>query len=286
MELLTAEEIAQYHRDGAVLLKKVISDEHLSLLEQGLEESHKNPGKRFATIRSPQGEGESFLESFPSQKNPFLKKLIAESPIAEIAARAMKAPSAQLVLDQVFYKRSGFINPTPWHQDTPFLRVRGQDMIRVWLTCDYSPRTVTLKMVRGSHLWNVVYSGVPDEAYRTNKSDSGKMFAYDASLQDNRPPCPDIANHEDSFDILTWDVEPGDALVFNGNMIHAAGGCENHPTPRRAYTSMWGGPNLRYIIPQLNALPTLAEVNRITLPDNVCIGDYTDAFPLGWTSNH
>lgn len=279
---ISAAQIAQYHRDGAVLLKSFLTSEERDLLEQGLEESYANPSKRFAKVRSPEGEGETFLETFPSLNAPSLRKLLSVGRIPEVAGRAMKCPSAQLILDQAFYKKAGFVNPTPWHQDTPFLRVRGYDMARIWLTCDVSPKALTIQMVRGSHRWNVVYSGNPPDTSRVANSNEGKMFAHKGTEGDAAPQPPDVARYRDSFDILTWDVEPGDALVFNGNMIHGADGVDNSPTPRRAFTSMWGGPDLRYIVPEGNAIPTLADINGYKIPHGARIGDYKDAFPVGW----
>ena len=277
---LTDEQIAQYQRDGAILLKGVLTGEEKTLLEQGFEESRTNPGKRSTRASSPTGEGETFMETFPSLNSPSLKKLLDMGRIPEIAARMMEAPSAQLVLGQIFYKAKGSIIPTPWHQDTPYLRLRGDDMIRVWVTADYSPKELTLQIVRGSHRWGIVFDPrLPGEEKGHIKETEGRMIQIASG---NGPRVPDIEKYRGSFDILSWDVEPGDALVFNGNMIHAAGGAKNYPTHRRAYTTMWGGPSLQYITPPDNALPTLAQINKVDVPYDVPIGDYPQAFPIGW----
>ncbi len=284
---ISPDQIDAYQRDGAVLLKGVLSGRERELLEQGVEQSHDSPGKRFSRARSPDGRGETFLETFPSGHCPALQALLDLGRIAEIAARMMRAPSAQLILDQVFYKAGGFVNPTPWHQDTPYLRVRGDDMVRVWLTADYSPRELSLQIVRGSHRWNVIFDPRLSEegGEQIRKTGEGKMLELSQAARSELPRVPDIERFRDSFDILNWDVEPGDALVFNGNMLHAAGGAENHPTARRAYTSMWGGPELRYRVPQDNAIPTLAEIRGVPVPDGARVGDYRDAFPVGWERN-
>lgn len=280
---LTQQQIDQYQRDGAVLLKGILTDEERGLLEQGVEESNSNPGKRSSRATDPNGQGETFMETFPSQHCPSLQKLFTIGRIPEIAARMMKAPSAQLILDQIFYKQKGKIIPTPWHQDTPYMRVRGDDMVRVWVTADYSPKELTLKIIRGSHRWNVLYSPrlgeKGDKALK--KSGDGKILTL-SNTSDEKPVVPDIDNYPDSFDILSWDVEPGDALVFNGNMLHSAGGMENYPHTRRAYTSMWGGPGLHYVVPPDNSIPTLADINGFKVPSGAEIGDYPDAFPVGW----
>jgi ectoine hydroxylase-related dioxygenase (phytanoyl-CoA dioxygenase family) len=247
-----------------------------------LEEARAAPGDRYTRVQSPEGQGETLLEMFPSLHCPSLQALLAAAPAAELAARLMGTPSAQLILDQTFYKASGFINPTPWHQDTPFLRVRGHDMARVWLSCDPSPRDLTIQVVRGSHRWNVVYNTRGAQTSEVVTTGEGSAFTFEGMGDEALPPAPDVARYRDSFEILSWDVEPGDALVFNGNVLHGAEGRAQHPTPRRAFTSMWGGPELRYHQLDRNASPTLAEISGRTAPHGARVGDFEDIFTVGW----
>lgn len=279
---VTAEQVAQYQRDGAILIKGVLTAVELDLLASGLEEARATPGDRYTRVQSPNGEGETLLEMFPSLHCPSLQRLLETGTAAELAARLMATPTAQLILDQTFYKARGYINPTPWHQDTPFLRVRGHDMARVWLTCDVSPRDLTIQVVRGSHRWNVVYNTMGPGTARVVTADEGEAFTFEGMGDDDLPTAPDVARYRDSFDILSWDVEPGDALVFNGNMLHGADGRPDYPNPRRAFTSMWGGPDLRYQSIEGNATPTLAELGGRSVPQDARIGDHQDIFRVGW----
>ena len=152
------EQMETYQRDGAVLLKNVLTEAELALLRAGVEEAHDRPSPRYSRVQSAEGGGETMVDQLPSLESPSLKTLVEGGRIAAIAARMMGTPSAQLVLDQLFYKQAGRVVPTPWHQDTPFLCVRGHDIARVWLSCDASPPDITVQVVRGSHRWNVIYS--------------------------------------------------------------------------------------------------------------------------------
>jgi ectoine hydroxylase-related dioxygenase (phytanoyl-CoA dioxygenase family) len=158
-------------------------------------------------------------------------------------------------------------------------------MVRVWLSCDASPRDLTVQVVRGSHRWNVVYNTATAQSTRVVTTAEGREFTFEGIGNDALPSAPDVARYRDSFEILSWDVEPGDAVVFNGNVLHGADGRLNHPTTRRAFTSMWGGPELRYHQPEGNAAPTLAEIKAIAVPHGARIGDYQDAFPVGWRAD-
>lgn len=284
---ISEQDIATYHRDGAVLLKGVLDADKLRLLTDGLEELHADPGGRSSKVSSQTGEGETHVEQYVSQRSPNLRALMDTGIVGEMAARVMRAPSSQMVLDQIFYKEKGPIVATPWHQDTPFLRVRGYDMIRVWMPCDFSPRDLTVQVVRGSHRWNVVYNTSGERAPEVSKIEEGKDFTYDGMGDENLPPAPDVRQYRDSFEILSWDVEPGDALLFQGNMLHGTDGAANHPTTRRAFAAMLGGPDLRYHAPRGKAFPTPGSLtgSKMEIPHGAPIGDYEGAFPVCWRAD-
>jgi ectoine hydroxylase-related dioxygenase (phytanoyl-CoA dioxygenase family) len=276
------EEILRYQRDGAALLKGALDADDLRLLEAGVEEIYRAPGGRYSKISTTTGEGETLVEQYVSQRSPALRALLQKGVVGQIAAKLMRTSSAQLILDQVFYKAKGPIVPTPWHQDTAFLRVRGDDMIRVWLPCDYSPRELTVQVVRGSHRWNVVYNTSGQRPNPTSTVEQGQDFNYEGIGDSALPPAPDVERYRDSFDILRWDVEPGDALVFQGNMLHGADGHPYHDRPRRAFATMLGGPSLRYHAPKGKAFPVPGPLKGVTIPHGAPIGDYEGAFPVCW----
>lgn len=155
-------------------------------------------------------------------------------------------------------------------------------MCRVWLTCDRSPADLTVRFVRGSHRWNVVYSTQASGSVRMDRTDDRPAYSFDNIGEPNLPIVPDVARHSDSFDILTFDVEPGDALVFQGNMLHGALGRENHDAPRRAFATMWGGPDLSYHRARGKAFPPPRSALADGIPHGARIGDHPDAFPVGW----
>lgn len=279
---VSSEDIARYHRDGAVLIKGALDVDGLRLLETGIEEIYRMPGGRHSKFSSKEGLGETMVEQYVSQRSPALRTLLENGPVGQIAGKLMRAPSAQLILDQIFYKAKGPIVPTPWHQDTPFLRVRGYDMIRVWIPCDFSPRELTVQVVRGSHRWNVVYNTSGEEPTRTRTIEPGREISYEGMGDDSLPPAPDVGRYRDSFEILSWDVEPGDALVFQGNMLHGADGHPGYDRSRRAFATMLGGPNLRYHAPKGKAFPTPGRSDSDAIPHGAPIGEYESAFPVCW----
>ncbi|MFM5908691.1 MAG: phytanoyl-CoA dioxygenase family protein [Novosphingobium sp.] len=275
------EDIAACARDGAVVLRGVIDARARELLEAGVEEAYRLRDHRHSIVRTPEGAGETLVEQYPSQHSPSLSALIASGLPGAIAARMMGTPSAQLVLDQIFYKSAGPIAPTPWHQDTPFLRVRGDQLVRLWMPCDSSPGDLTVQVVRGSHRWNVVYN--TRTMARSPVSSDRKGEFEGAQLGDSYLPLvPDIAANRDSFDIMRFDVDPGDVLVFQGNMLHGADGRAHWDHPRRAFASMWGGPQLRYHRSDGKTFPAPGGEPDGPIPDGDPISLHPRAFPFGW----
>jgi ectoine hydroxylase-related dioxygenase (phytanoyl-CoA dioxygenase family) len=275
-------DIASYHRDGAVLLKGVLDPEELRLLAEGVDQVYADPGERSSVVRSPEGQGETLVLNYPTARSAALRALMERGVIAQVAGKLMRTPQAQLVFEQIFYKTPGRIVPTPWHQDTPFLRLRGYDMCRVWLTADYSPSDITVQVVRGSHRWNVVFSPETGERDPVVKSDEKAGYSNDNLGDPGLPPPPDVARYRDSFDILTFEVEPGDALVFQGNMLHGAQGRDSWERPRRAFATMWGGPQLKYHEPHGKAFPPPGSLREHPVPDGAPIGEHPEVFPVGW----
>ncbi len=293
---LAEEESVALHRDGAVLVKNVLGDEWIELLEEGLEYAQAHPDGMSAGVSMPLR-----IDQFPATHSPQLRELMERSPIAEIVGRAMNAP-VRFYMDQMFYKPAGMMAPSAWHQDTCYYNVDGQQLIRAWVCADPAPREVSLEILRGSHLWNVTYrppvgldpandpegAAKIDEAFAKGevliKREAHERWTYfDSFLDPNLPALPNVEADRDSFDIMGWDYEPGDVLLFHGNVVHSArGGVElNHP--RRAHASLWAGPDVRYLRRRSQAITDPLALYDHNPQDGQPLSEFADVFPVAWT---
>ena len=97
------------------------------------------------------------------------------------------------------------------------------------------------------------------------------------------PAVPDIESNRASYDILGWDYEPGDVILFHGHILHGACGGIDSPNPRRAHASLWAGSDVQYlhrpgqIIPDPRAL--YAHKPKTGQP----LSDFPDVFPVIWS---
>ena len=78
---------------------------------------------------------------------------------------------------------------------------------------------------------------------------------FDSFLDPSLPELPRIESARESFDILGWDYEPGDVILFHGHVLHSARGGTDLPHPRRAHASLWAGPDVHYLRRRSQAIP-------------------------------
>jgi hypothetical protein len=108
---ITPEETEAFHRDGAVVVRGVLPQEWVDLAGKGLDDAISQPdvlSENLGTLR---------VDQFPAARSKGLRRIVEESPVAEIVGRALRSP-VRFYMDQLFYKPEGWIPPTPWHQDT------------------------------------------------------------------------------------------------------------------------------------------------------------------------
>jgi ectoine hydroxylase-related dioxygenase (phytanoyl-CoA dioxygenase family) len=240
------------------------------------------------------------IDQFPAARSPKLKDLVEQSPIAEVVGSALNAP-VRFYMDQMFYKPAGPIVPSAWHQDTCYYNVEGHDLIRAWVCADPAPRDVSLEVVRGSHLWNITYrppvgrdpAQDPEGAQRAQAAfDAGEAIIgaesfeqwtyFDAFLDATLPVLPEIEAHRESFDILGWDYEPGDVILFHGHILHSARGGVTLEHPRRSHASLWAGPDVRYVHRRSQVIPDPIDLFAHKPETGQPLADFEDVFPVAW----
>jgi ectoine hydroxylase-related dioxygenase (phytanoyl-CoA dioxygenase family) len=289
----TQSEIEAFHRDGAVLIKQVLAPEWVEVARVGLDAAIAEPDVMSENL------GSLRVDQFPAARSPELRRLVDESPVAEIVGRALRSP-VRFYMDQLFYKPKGRFLPTPWHQDTSYYNLAGDDLIRAWVSPDRVPRNVSLEVVRGSHRWNVTYSPLagrdpqadadaqqmlenaqPDEPMLG--ADAYASWTYWSGVKDKSlPAVPEIEAHRESYDILGWDYEPGDVLLFHGHVLHSALGNVVSPNPRRAHASLWAGRDVRYLHRVGQVIPDPVALYAHKPKSGQPLSDFPTVFPLGW----
>ena len=129
--LITEEHVEAYQRDGVVLIEGLFAD-HVEALREGVARNMAEPGP-YAAENLKEGEAGRFFDDYCNwQRIPEFREVIADSPVAQVAAELMRSETAQVFHDHVLVKEPGTSKPTPWHQDGPYYFVEGRQTVSFW----------------------------------------------------------------------------------------------------------------------------------------------------------
>ncbi|ESY92501.1 MULTISPECIES: phytanoyl-CoA dioxygenase family protein [unclassified Mesorhizobium] len=229
-EIIDARTIADYQRDGAVCIRGAFKG-WVDAIAAGIE---RNMRSRSATASDIAGGKGSFFDDYCNwERIPEFVDVVRNSPAARLAAAVMQSRTAQFFHDHVLVKEPGTQKPTPWHQDIPYYFVDGQQTVSFWIPID-PVKEATLRLIAGSHKWDKMILPV-------RWLDDGNFYAAEG---DYRPvPDPDI---DPSMKVIEWEMEPGDAILFDFRTAHGARG-NMTAARRRALSLRWVGDDAHYV---------------------------------------
>jgi ectoine hydroxylase-related dioxygenase (phytanoyl-CoA dioxygenase family) len=235
MVAVSEELISQYKADGAVVMRDVVSADWLERLAAAIERDIANPGPFDHSYDVPGGRFHGNLRIW--QNDPDFRDFCLTGPGVEISRQIVQSSRLNLLYDQLFVKEAGADHPTRWHNDQPYWPVTGQDVVSVWVALDHvDEANGRLEFVRGSHLWDRWFQPV------TFGPNSGSTYERNPDYE----LIPDIEADRDGYDIISWDVEPGDVYVFSAMTLHHASGNSTADRRRRGYTVRYCGDDVRY----------------------------------------
>ncbi|MCC2597579.1 phytanoyl-CoA dioxygenase family protein [Pusillimonas sp. MFBS29] len=226
-----------YAKDGVVCIRQAFSDEWITLARQGIKKNIARPSTFFRRLDDGQG---AFLSDCWSRRYiPELTRFCMESPAARIAAHGLASSRVRLAQDTWFVKEPGTAQRTPWHHDTV---IQGP-FCSIWVALDATPRAAALEFIRGSHTWGKILmpkSFFEDPALRSAADAYYAEFHGDRARADavKFGQVPDIEADRDAYDIVGWDMEAGDCLLFDARTVHGAPGNQT-PYPVRRFITRW-----------------------------------------------
>jgi ectoine hydroxylase-related dioxygenase (phytanoyl-CoA dioxygenase family) len=231
MEDYMSELSERFARDGAVVLRNVLTASQVATLRAGIDTNLAQPSLNTKVASGPDDPGR-FVEDFCTwQENPHYREVIFNSSLPRVAADLMNSRTVRLHHDHMLTKEAGTQQRTPWHQDQPYYNIEGRQNVSIWIPVDPVARESTLEFVAGSHLgpWLMPRSFLAKEA---------KWFPV-GSLAD----LPDIEADRSAHRILGWALEPGDAVAFHMLTLHSSAGSA---TRRRVFSVRFVGDDARH----------------------------------------
>ena len=255
--------VAAYTRDGAVLVRDAVDRAWIDRLAAALEENLADPGP-WSCRYTPEGAPGGFVDDYCNwQRFDAYERFARESGAAEIVARLMSSRTARFFHEHVLVKEPGTREPTPWHHDQPYYPVDGDQGCSLWLPLDPVPLTAAPRFVAGSHRW-------PGYLAPRTFVDQ-KPYAGAEELT----PVPDIDADPGAHELLAWELDLGDAVVFHMKSVHGAPGTEGHDARRRAFSTRWVGDDATWAERPWQVSPPYAA-------EGLSVGDPLDdaRFPL------
>ncbi len=259
---------AAYKEDGVTCLRAAFEPHWLDLLAAGVDREMANPGP-IAREYTPPGKAGRFFGSLVMwQRILEFRDFVLHSPAARIAGACMGSDKAVFYHDQLLVKEPGTEEHTPWHHDQPYYFVDGMDVISIWLPLDPVARETCPEFVAGSHRWGKWF------APRFFKDGAGYYEGTATPFE----PVPDIDAHRDDYTVRSWELAPGDCIVFHGLTLHGAPGNASPRHRRRGYATRWVGDDARFAERPGEVSPPI-EGHGLVPGDPL---EKSDMFPVVW----
>lgn len=307
---VTKDEAAAYRHAGVVLLRGILSLPAVNALRRGIDEAVKampaspsgydlsfltraaeaddregleaisdgqydisaiidyvkSSGKPLLLDRTEEAKGSFLLDTGIAARVREFRQFSLDGAAPQIAAALLGSERVNFFGDQIFVKEPGTRERTAFHQDATYFEIEGEQCCVLWVPVD--PVTLesgTILYVRGSH--------------RSGKLYQPNVFIAQTPLPGAEgEPLPDIEGHMEDYDIVHFDVEPGDVIVHHYRTIHGAGGNHSRYQVRRAASLRYCGDDIRFRTRawaprQLHHTQRLKDGDRLSGPD----------FPVVWT---
>ena len=276
---VSPEDINKFHEDGVVLLSGMFDQEWIDVLNRGLTTNCEDPTNRSRVWDRDAAGRTMFWDSQAWQNIDEYRQFIFDSPAAEIAGSLMKAMQINFFFDAVFVRSPGSQFETPWHQDEPYWSVEGYDTCTIWMPLVPVKRENALAFVPGSHrLESSFYQYNFGELNPDGKTEVDQVDFSAVS----ETTLPDINADPDSFGVTSWDMQPGDCIVFNSRIIHGGSGKLDNDRDLRVFTTKWLGDDVRIKFRECGMDPDHSE---IMTRHGLTPGDRpgTDLYPHVWS---
>lgn len=231
---MLSEEQKLFKRDGAVVLRGLFKD-WIDVLQDGIQTNEQNPGQWFRDYTPNESKGRFWADYCNWQNNPAFEQFIKQSPAAEIAKTLMQSAQARMFHEHVLVKGPGSSKVTPWHHDAPYYPVDAKQTLSLWVPLDPVSRESAIEFIAGSHLWGKHFKA---------QSFNGEYYDHAGAKEEI---LPDIDQHREDYNILGWDLHPGDAIAFDYLTIHGAPGNLSNEHSRRAVSFRWLGDDAVYV---------------------------------------
>ena len=269
-ERVTPQLKERFAADGVVKVPRAVGDEWVELILRHAERQLRRPGPWISDTNPGATTNRMFTSRYLWRHHDDLREFVFCSPIAAIAAGLMGSPSVRFYCDHLMVKEPRTSAPTPWHQDIGYWPFLGHQIASAWVSASHcTTGESSLEFVRGSHRWNKYYA---PESF--DGTDGGWLSEFEGETV---PHIDAVRSDADCpYDIVGFDVEPGDAIFFSAWILHGAPG--NAGDARRvALATRWLGTDATWF-PHPGSDPSVTQAGTTAVAGEYPADD--EVFPV------
>ena len=236
-DYVTEDHIRAYREDGVCCIRSVFTEDEIDRLRKAVAGQMASPRATANFAGGENGSGRFFTDTNMWRDDPEFRIVSCGEKAAAIAAEVMGSGKINLYNEHLLVKEPGSTgSPTPWHQDQPYFRTAGWQVCSLWIALDkVNQENGAMSFVKGSHKWNKMFQPVSFTSARR------------ASADDFDGPAPDIDGHREDYEIVTYELEPGDLTVHHGLTLHGAPGNSSGTAWRRGLSLRYTGDDVTFI---------------------------------------
>jgi hypothetical protein len=183
------------------------------------------------------GEGENgmfFYDAAGWRFHEGIRSAALDSALPSLCTQLLESKHLNFWEDTTFVKGPGTTQQTSFHQDYGYFQISGRKCCIVWIPLDIvTEETGQMEYVRGSHHW--------EEAFAPNI-----LISQSSHPLSPFEPLPDVEGNRDKYDIISFDVEPGDVIIHHVMTVHGSRGNLSRNQVRRALSFRYCGDDITY----------------------------------------
>ena len=235
---VTAEQRNAFDEDGVVKLTGAVDPALLEELNSCFEWAVRHPGP--VLFGNSEGDTFTFVDFDNPENRSIYEKVIARSAFGRIAADLWQSNFVGFLCEEVFWKK-GKTAKTFWHQDTSYLPWGGEHWANFWIPLCPHAADYAIKVVRSSHK-GTMYDGTTF----TSEDPTEPLWGAVGNFPRLPNISAEVAADPTSWDIVSFDVEPGDVVVLHPRCLHAGGAADEKMPERRTLVLRFFGDKSYY----------------------------------------
>lgn len=198
----------QLFEDGFVYIKGLLDKKELDLLVAAIDSNMEKPSP-FARVMESEKKGKFFMDFNSWKRLPLINQVCRLPKLVDLVTDLAHSKKCWLFHDHVLVKDKD-ASETPIHHDRPYYIFKGNLNLSVWMTPDKVAANSGLIFYKGTHKIDKLY--IP------------KSFRSGSNIVDEKHEGFESITKETvkDFEPVSYDMEPGDAIVFFNNTIHAS----------------------------------------------------------------